>query len=257
MKSSNPHGRLAIAVLMTIGSASAQYAEHATDGAMIETIAVNRFGSMCHPRSSVPTHSTSSASSPSIPSFTSSPPSISTLSTSSSNTASSSVSAIPTPQPYGTNTRCTDPVCPLLDHDACLSVQGSTYGIICDSALTGLQAFPPRAKRDDGSESDSESDVEAEGETGLQKRKYTPTFTACLGLCDLMGGCHGVSWSPQIDGSAGGNCLVYGGVTGVVAGRNGTIAARRLATYGGTGTGAGAYGGGGYQGGAVYSAGAV
>ncbi|KAK5683355.1 hypothetical protein LTS10_004886 [Elasticomyces elasticus] len=255
MKSSNPQGRLAIAVLLTIGSTSAQYAVPAADGATIETIAVNRFGSMCHPRSSAPTHSTSSASSLSIPSSTSSPPLTSTLSSSSSRTTSSTVSATPTPQPYGTNTRCTDPVCPLLDHDACLSVQGSTYGIICDSALTGLQAFPPRAKRDDGSEFESDADVEAEGERGLQKRKYTPTFTACLGLCDLMGGCHGVSWSPQIDGSVGGNCLVYGGVTGVVAGRNGTIAARRLATYGGTG--AGAYGGGGYQGAGVYSAGAV
>ncbi|KAK5713457.1 hypothetical protein LTR15_011157 [Elasticomyces elasticus] len=249
MKSTHPQGRLAIAVLLTIGSTSAQYAALPADGATIETIAVDRFGSMCHPRSSVPTHSTSSASSHSVLSSTNSPLFTSTLSSSSSRTTTSTVSATPTPQPYGTNTRCTDPVCPLLDHDACLSVQGSTYGIICDSALTGLQAFPPRAKRDDGSEYESEVDVEAEGERGLQKRKYTTTFTACLGLCDLMGGCHG------IDGSAGGNCLVYGGVTGVVAGRNGTIAARRLATYGSTG--AGAYGGGGYQGGGVYSAGAV
>ncbi|KAK3621338.1 hypothetical protein LTR56_022874 [Elasticomyces elasticus] len=251
MKSTNSQGRLAIALILTIGSANAQYAAPAAGGATTETIAVDRFGSMCHPRNSAPTHSTSSASSHSGSSSTSSPPLTSTLSSSSIRTTSSTVPTTPTPQPYGTNTRCTDPVCPLLDHDACLSVQGSTYGIICDSALTGLQAFPPRAKRDDGSDSESES----EGETGLQKRKYTPTFTACLGLCDLMGGCHGVSWSPQIDGSVGGNCLVYGGVTGVVAGRNGTIAARRLATYGGTG--AGAYGGGGYQGGGVYSAGAV
>ncbi|TKA81604.1 hypothetical protein B0A55_03560 [Friedmanniomyces simplex] len=197
-----------------------------------EVIAVNRFGSMCPSLSTAAPISSVISPQPivplntNIPSFAASAP------------ASTSTSSTPTALSYTTPTHCTDPVCPLLDHDACIDAAGSTYGIICDSTLTGLVAFPPTPPR------------QKRGGK-LQPREYTSTFTACLALCDQMGGgCRGVSWSEQgVGDGSGGNCLVYGGVTGV-EGVNGTIAARRLVTYGGSGGGGG---GGGTYGAGVYS----
>ncbi|KAK0928462.1 hypothetical protein LTR57_002657 [Friedmanniomyces endolithicus] len=205
--------------------------DRAADGILTEVIAVDRFGSMCPPSTTAETpnlaipQQISSATTPSSGSsyFTTSvsgPPSTSTSSTSS-------------PLPPTSRTQCTDPVCPILDHEVCVDAAGSTYGIICDSTLTGLVAFPPALKKKRGD--------------GLHPREYTLTFMACLAVCDQMGGgCRGVSWSEQSGG--GGDCLVYGGIAGV-EGRNGTVAARRLATYGqGGGGGGAAYGGGGTYG---------
>ncbi|KAK1065520.1 hypothetical protein LTR12_004017 [Friedmanniomyces endolithicus] len=201
------------------------------DGILTEVIAVNRFGSMCPPST---TASTPSLAIPQqISSATTASVGSSYFTTSVSGTPSTSISSTSSPLPPTTRTQCTDPVCPLLDHGVCVDAAGSTYGIICDSTLTGLVAFPPAVKQ--------------KRDETLHPREYTLTFTACLAVCDQMGGgCRGVSWSEQSGG--GGDCLVYGGVTGV-EGRNGTVAARRLATYGqGGGGGGAAYGGGGTYG---------
>ncbi|KAK1067530.1 hypothetical protein LTR74_006391 [Friedmanniomyces endolithicus] len=203
----------------------------AADGTLTEVIAVNRFGSMCQPGT---TASTPSLAIPlPISSGTAPSSSSSYFTTSGSGAPSTSISSTSTPFPPTTRTQCTDPVCPLLDHDVCVDAAGSTYGIICNSTLTGLVAFPPTLMQKRGED--------------LRPREYKQTFTACLAVCDQMGGgCRGVSWSEQSGG--GGDCLVYGGVTGV-EGRNGSVAARRLATYGqGGGGGGAAYGGGGTYG---------
>ncbi|KAK3070762.1 hypothetical protein LTR53_009878 [Teratosphaeriaceae sp. CCFEE 6253] len=206
----------------------------AIDEVRMETIAVNRFGSMCHPSSptGLPTSrnttsfgapslaSTSTPTSSSATSLSAALPSSASSDTTSSTSPSSSTTSPPAPST--TNTLCTDPTCPLLNHTTCLSpTAGSTYGILCDTGLTGLVAFPLLKA----------------------KRTFTASFTACLALCDKQSpGCKGASWTPQPGGGEGGNCLIYGSVTGEVL-RNGTTAARRLATYGSGGGGGGAYGG--------------
>lgn len=80
----------------------------------IETITVNRFGSMC----AVPT-----APKPSV------------------STSAISLQPSQTPLPYTTPTYCTDPVCPHLNNAACIDTQGSTWGVICNATLSGLIAF--------------------------------------------------------------------------------------------------------------------
>jgi len=125
----------------------------------IETIAVDRFGSVCP-----------------APTPQASPPA-STKSVHTTVSASASATQAwgsQTPIPFTTYSHCNDPVCPFLNNDACIDASGQTYGISCNATLTGLIMFPPGQ---------------------LRPRTYAATFAECLSICDRAGGCGGVSWS--------------------------------------------------------------
>lgn len=123
----------------------------------VQTVSVNRYGSMC-PAPSIST-STSTHMAPSTPT------------TASATLTRPWISG--SPAPYSNFTRCTDPVCPALNNKACRDAAGKTYGISCNATLSGPIVFPPR----------------------LRPRTYAADFTACLAICDREGGCHGVSYS--------------------------------------------------------------
>ncbi|KAK5134742.1 hypothetical protein LTR08_006117 [Meristemomyces frigidus] len=179
------------------------------DPAAVQTIIVNRYGSMCPaPTAALSTAPFATLPTPQATGLSTSQTTSTDLSTTAAASAiqSPSASTFPT-QPF---TLCSvTPVCPTLDTDACLDASNQAYGISCNTTFTGLIAFPPRK---------------------LRPRTFAMDLEACLAICDLEGGCQGVSYG--FSGPAEQNCLLYGSVTGTTA-ENGSIAARKITAYGG------------------------
>ena len=157
----------------------AQPVARAPLGSLI-TVAVDRYGSIC-------TAPTSKGIAP--------------MSSSTINYANVSASGatVSTPMPtLGTTIRCTDPICPALNHGECVDSTGIKYAVSCNATIHGAVAFPP----------------------SMQRRKYETSFTDCLLLCDSAPYCRGVSYSMS-------NCLLYGPI-GAVVSQNGSIAATKI-----------------------------
>ena len=183
----------------------------------VHTVVVNRFGSMC-PVSTI-VHTVSSSNSQTASVFTSQIANhatsqivshIAATTTSTSSATAASTTLIPTPAPNQFPTSCaTTPVCPALDKYACLDASGQIYGIFCNTTFTGLAAFPPRK---------------------LRPRTFATDLESCLAICDEEGGCHGVSYG--FAGPSEQNCVLFGSLTATKA-LNGSIAARRIPSYGG------------------------
>lgn len=113
-------------------------------------------------------------------------------------------------------------MCPELNLQTCQDEMGTSYGVLCDTHLSGIVITTSgKRKRGDGEDAERElheaslaagslGEREADGE--LDARTYTRTFMGCADYCGMfdVSNCVGVSFNAGFEG----NCQALASIDG-------------------------------------------
>lgn len=117
---------------------------------------------------------------------------------------------------------CSNEMCPELNLQTCQDEMGTSYGVLCDTHLSGIVITTSgKRKRGDGEDAERElheaslaagslGEREADGE--LDARTYTRTFMGCADYCGMfdVSNCVGVSFNAGFEG----NCQALASIDG-------------------------------------------